>query len=158
LTVFCENTKEKLRILKEKFELENEEFDPRVSNFEFYQNETLNNFNEMNNESISIKYPFTFPNLLNLIVLNDTQQNFNDLNNQFNELIQLNNNNGRVFISNNLIMNYIINDFSKYLLSKIHEKFIVTLKCGHLEQFNISILPTPKKFKGLKLLNFNIIK
>ena len=102
----------------------------------------------MNNESISITFPFTFPNLLNLIVLKEAQNDLNEMNNSFNELIQLNNNNGRVFVSNSLQMNYIINDFTKNILNKIYEKFIVTLKCGHLEQFNIAIIPSPKKFKG----------
>ena len=141
-----------MRFLKEKFELDNEEFDETINNVEFYQNETLNNFNEMNNESMVLKFPFTFSNSLNLILLEEVEKTKNSISesrrNLFSELIKLNNNNGKLFVSNNLKINYIINDFAKGLLNKIYEKFIVTLKCGHLEQFNLLILPAPKKFKG----------
>jgi hypothetical protein len=144
--VFCENIKVKLLNLKEKFKLEDDEFDETINNIDFYQNETLYNF--ANDDKVNLKFPFTFSNKLNVIVLQEIETDYskNDYI-YFNELIKLNSNNGNFFLSKNLNINYIVNEFIPNVSNKIYEKFDCSLKFGHLE-CNTAVYPPPSKFKG----------
>ena len=144
--VFSDNIKAKLDTLREQLKLENDEFDEKITNIEFYLNETHNIYSNI--ELTNMKFPFAFSNNLNIIVLQNNEIRYSKKDYlYFNELIKLNNGSGNLFISKNLNLNYLTNEFIKNVLNKIYQNFECNLKCGHLE-CPITISPFPKKYTG----------
>lgn len=121
---------------------------------DFNQNETLTDYSNAhnntpnNNDTNNLKFPFVFPNQLNILILEENNmRNENKKYFYLIELIKLNNNRGNLFITKNLNFNYLINDYLLNIKNVLFEKFISNLKFGHLES-NIMLVPKPLKYKG----------
>lgn len=64
------------------------------------------------------------------------------------ELIELNNADGKLHVTESLDLKYIDETFSDRLFRDIYRKFICELKCGHLES-TVTLIPSPYAYKGL---------
>ncbi len=123
----------------------------------------------------SCKFPFAFPNKFDIICLNNEKDcsikkinlfGFNS--NEFkpkkllntiqpksfylNQLIELSNTTGKLYMANNSDSNYIENNFINKVIDELFDKLRYKLKFGHLES-NVSLIPPPLPFKGY--ISFN---
>lgn len=122
------------------------------------------------------KFPFGFPNKFDIICLSNEKDSsakkinlFGFDNEEFkvkkfinkvqsksyylNQLIELSNTTGKLYLTNNLDQNYIENNFINKIIDELFDRLRYKLKFGHLET-NVTLTPPPLPFKGYFLVKF----
>lgn len=170
----CLKLQENRKILKEFYAYNGCDFDERIHTSSILNAEELLKSNFYTNLNVKnyfqIKYPFPFPNRFDIICLKnesdanqlETVYGFTDesfkckkfvkksQNKSFylDQLIQLNNSNGKLFTTNKALSEqYIEKEFLKNIFSNVYNLFECQLKFGQMES-SISLIPSPNKFNG----------
>jgi predicted transcriptional regulator YheO len=86
----------------------------------------------------------SYPNRIDIICLNNDTSHMHE---NLNDLVKINGNSGKIYVSKNLDMNYLKNEIIQKLLEDVYEPQEYELKCGHLDS-KIVLTPKPRTFKG----------
>jgi hypothetical protein len=172
---FCTKLKDNRSILKEYYLSLGVDYDEKMSTSSLVNEDILRSayYLELKKKSyFQCKFPFSFGNRFDIICIdesnptNDQSPNeqsyysFNDdefkvekliLNESkkkyLQELIDLNNSNGKLYVTKMLCRNYIENEFCESIINEAFVRFEYQIQCGHLAS-TVSLVPSPLPFKG----------
>ena len=170
----CQKLQENRKILKEFYAYNGCDFDERIHTSSILNAEELlksNFYMNLNSKNyFQIKYPFSFPNRFDIICLkNESESNhletvygFAEESFKFkkyvkkaqnksyylNQLIQLNNSTGKLFITNKVLSEqYIEKEFITSIINELYNPFECQLNFGHMKS-KVCLIPAPNKFNG----------
>jgi hypothetical protein len=172
---FCKKLKDNRSILKEYYLSLGVEYDEKMSTSSLVNDDILRStyYHELKKKSyFQCKFPFSFGNRFDIICLdeststNDESPNehayysinddefkvekfiFNESKKKYlQELIELNNSNGKLYVTNMLGKSYIENEFCESIINEMFVHFEFKIQCGHLAS-TVSLVPSPLPFKG----------
>jgi len=171
----CTKLKDNRSILKEYNLSLGVEYDEKMGSSSLVNDDILRStyYLELKKKSyFQCKFPFSFSNRFDIICLDEsntendespneqTYYSFNDdefkveklicnesKKKSLQELIDLNNSNGKLYVTNMLGKSYIENEFCESIINEMFVHFEFQIQCGHLAS-TVSLVPSPLPFKG----------
>lgn len=172
---FCTKLKDNRSILKEYYLSLGVEYDEKMSSNSLVNDDILRStyYLELKKKSFfQCKFPFSFGNRFDIICLDESTPTNDETSNEqayysFNddefkveklilneskkkylqELIELNNSNGKLYVTNMLERSYVENEFCETIINEMFVHYEFQIQCGHLAS-TVRLVPSPLPFKG----------